>query len=51
MLACQGEALPGSTTVIASGTALPMPRTSGMYMSSTSGGGTRNVPGDTARTR
>ncbi len=29
----------------------PTPRTSGRYMSSTCGGGTRNVPGDTARTR
>src|SRR5690606_16425430 len=29
----------------------PMPRISGRYMSSTSGGGTRYVPGETARTR
>ncbi len=30
----------GCTTVIAAGTALPTPRISGRYMSSTSGGGT-----------
>ena len=30
----------GSTTVIRTGSALPMPRSAGRYMSSTSGGGT-----------
>jgi hypothetical protein len=41
----------GSTTVIFAGSTLPIPRTAGRYMSSTSGGGTVYVPGVTARTR
>ncbi len=41
----------GCTTVIVAGDTLPMPRMSGRYMSSTSGGGTVYVPGVTARTR
>jgi hypothetical protein len=41
----------GSITVIFAGVMLPMPRTAGRYMSSTSGGGTVYVPGVTARTR
>ena len=41
----------GSITFSVAGVLLPMPRTCGMYMSSTSGGGTWNVPGVTARTR
>ncbi len=41
----------GCTTVIVAGDALPTPRMSGRYMSSTSEGGTVYVPGVTARTR
>ncbi len=41
----------GCTTVILSGTDLPTPRSSGRYMSSTSGGGAVYEPGVTARTR
>ncbi len=41
----------GCTTVIVDGEALPTPRMSGRYMSSTNDGGTVYVPGVTARTR
>lgn len=41
----------GETTVMLAGEASPMPLMSGRYMSSTVGGGTTKLPGDTARTR
>ena len=41
----------GCTTVIVDGEALPTPRMSGRYMSSTNDGGTVYVPGVTARTK